>query len=388
MSWIHRRLDNLDSSKGSGRLLILTLVSLSHGVNHSFWVLIPALAPLILEEFQLTYTGAGTLFAVYLVTYSLGQLPVGMLAHRFSQGRLMGAGLMITALGMVLTVFAPNFYAILAFQALAGFGGAFHHPLALNIISDIFPLGTRGRVLGVHGFASAASFTITSATALLLASQGWRFPILSFSALAAGLGVLMIVFIRMEIRREAAQPLDVIRLPRFRRVLAMFGLFSFGERSVVSFIPLLLVFLYGLTFEEAGWWYFLFFFAGMVSQPLVGYLTDRVGWRRMAFGGFLFSGLCVVAIAFGLAVSPILLLTGAAILAMFVVQDVMATDVVPEKGRGFGFGLLFTASVGMASVSNMATGLAVDGLGFPPTYSILAIIILLQIPILLGLRKH
>ena len=168
----------------------------------------------------------------------------------------------------------------------------------------------------------------------------------------------------------------------------MFGLYNFGERGVVSFLPLLLVFLYGLTFEEAGWWYFLFFLAGMAGQPLVGYLSDRVGWRRMAFGGFLFSGLCVVAIAFGLAVSPILLLAGAAVLAVFVIQDVMATEVVPEEGRGFGFGLLFTVAIGLASVSNMVTGLAVDGLGFPPTYSILAIIILLQIPVLLSLRKH
>jgi MFS family permease len=371
-----------------GQFSILIFISLSHAINHSFWVLIPTLSPLILREFQLTYVGAGTLFAVYLAAYGLGQLPVGMLAHRFSRSLLMGVGLMITALGMILTVLAPNFYAILAFQALAGFGGAAHHPLALYLISEAFPRGKRGRVLGVHGFASAVSFTVTPMAAVLLSSQGWRLPILAFSALAAIVGFLIMIFIRMEVKRVVTPPLDVIRLPGFRRLLAMFGLFTVGERGVINFLPLLLVFLYGLTIEEAGWWYSLFFLAGMIGQPLLGYLTDWVGWKRMAFGGLVASALLVVTIAFGWAVSPVLMLAGMAIMFMVVVHDVAATEVVPEEGRGVGYGLLYTVSIGMASVSAAATGLVVEGLGFPVAYSILALIFLLEIPLLLGLKKH
>jgi MFS family permease len=183
-------------------------------------------------------------------------------------------------------------------------------------------------------------------------------------------------------------PLDVIRLPGFRRLLAMFGLFTVGERGVINFLPLLLVFLYGLTIEEAGWWYSLFFLAGMIGQPLLGYLTDWVGWKRMAFGGLVASALLVVTIAFGWAVSPVLMLAGMAIMFMVVVHDVAATEVVPEEGRGVGYGLLYTVSIGMASVSAAATGLVVEGLGFPVAYSILALIFLLEIPLLLGLKKH
>ena len=107
----------------------------------------------------------------------------------------------------------------------------------------------------------------------------------------------------------------------------------------------------------------------------------------MAFGGLLASTALVVAVAYGWAVSPALVLAGAALLSTIVVHDIVATEVVPEEGRGFGFGLLFTVSIGLASISTAATGLAVEGLGFPPAYSILALIFLLEIPLLLGLKK-
>ena len=203
-----------------GRGTALTLISPSHAVNHSFWVLIPTLSPLILREYGLGFVGAGILFAVYLAAYSLGQLPIGLLANRVSRSLLMGAGLIVTAVGMALTTAAPSFELVLAFQALAGLGGAAHHPLALHLISDVFPPGSRGRALGIHGFASSVSFAVTPAVGVTLASEGWRPPLLFFSGFALLVGVLIAVLIRTEARRIEVSPLQVLRVPGFRRLLA------------------------------------------------------------------------------------------------------------------------------------------------------------------------
>ncbi|HID18086.1 TPA: MFS transporter, partial [Candidatus Bathyarchaeota archaeon] len=121
-------------SKSSSRSLqTLLSISISHAVNHSFWILVPALSPMILEEFKLTYVEAGIVFSVFLATYAVGQIPVGALAGRFNPAKLMGFGLLLSAIGMLLTATAPNYYAILAFQAFAGLGGSAHHPLSLHL---------------------------------------------------------------------------------------------------------------------------------------------------------------------------------------------------------------------------------------------------------------
>jgi MFS family permease len=236
------------------------LVSLSHALNHSFWVLIPALTPLILKELNLTYTGAGIIFSVYLATYAAGQIPLGILSQRISRPLIMGVGLLISSLGMALTSIAPDYYSILAFQALAGFGGSAHHPLALYLISDIFPKHRLGRALSIHGISSSLSFTVTPMAAAVMLNLGWSLPLLVFSALAARAGILIILFIRIKPSKvkEKAAFTKLLRNPAFGKLLAIYGLFSLGERGAINFLPLMLIAFYQVATREAGWWFSLF----------------------------------------------------------------------------------------------------------------------------------
>mgnify|MGYP000241626633 CR=1 FL=1 len=369
----------------------LILVSLSHAINHSFWVLIPTLTPLILEELNLTYVGAGTIFSVYLAAYAAGQIPLGFLAHKVSRPIIMGSGLIISSIGTALTAIAPDYYAILAFQALAGFGGAAHHPLALYLISDVFPQHRLGRALSLHGVSSSISFAITPMAAVAMLGLGWRFPLLAFSALAAVAGILIIAFIRVKPEKVRETPVfsRLLRSPDFGKLLATYGLFSLGQRGIVNFLPLMLAALYQVTVSEAGWWFSIFFFLGLAGQPLVGYLSDRFGWRKIIFSFLAASSAAVMGFALQIPFWFLVAATGLFMMPMVILHELSAIEFMPEEVRGIGFGILFTVGVALASVSTTLTGFLVDSLWFPATYAILATIFLLEIPIFLSLsRKH
>ena len=373
------------------RTSILTLVSLSHALNHSFWILIPALTPLILKELNLTFTDAGIIFSVYLATYAAGQIPLGILSERVSRPLIMGAGLLISSLGMALTSIAQDYYAILFFQALAGFGGSAHHPLALYLISDIFPKNKLGRALSIHGISSSLSFTITPIAAAVMLSLGWRIPLLVFSALAAGAGILIIAFIRIKpsgARGEAAFS-RLLRNPAFGKLLAAYGLFSLGERGVINFLPLMLIAFYQVTTGDAGWWFSVFFLLGLVGQPLVGYLADMFGWRKIIFCFLLFSSFTVAAFSLRLPFQLLVAVSGLLLIPMVILHELSAIEFMPEELRAAGFGILLTVAMALASASTTLTGILIDNLWFPATYLILALMFILEIPIFLNLiRKH
>ncbi len=353
-------------------------------------MIIPALAPLILKDLKLTYLDAGAVFAVYLATYAAGQIPVGLLAAKVNRSLLMGGGLLVTALGTLLTALAPNYLAILLFQALAGLGGAAHHPLALYLISEVYPRERRGRALGVHGFSSSLSFTLTPLAVAALTCYGWRMPLICFSALAALTGLLIMAFIHAG-RGPGEDPSTYVRLLKsreFQRLLTLFACFSTGERGLISFLPLFLIFLYGFTVEQAGWWYSLFFLAGLAGQPLIGYLADRLGWRKVILTLLTASIILILGIASGRLHQAFLVVLGFTLMSSVVLHDIAAAYMVPEKARGLGFGLIFTVGIAFASLSAGFTGFLAESLGFQPAYMLLTIPFLLEIPILVGLRRR
>jgi MFS family permease len=345
---------------------------------------------MILEEFELTYVEAGIVFSVFLATYAVGQIPVGALAGRFNPARLMGFGLLLSAIGMLLTATAPNYYAILAFQALAGLGGSAHHPLSLHLISEVFPRERRGKALGIHGFSSSLGFTLTPAAVAVLAPWGWRIPLVLFSALgfAAGIFILLAVTPMVKPVEKPIALKALFQVYGFKRLLSMFMMMTLAVRGVGNFLPLFLIAIYGIPAAQTGYYYALFYIMGM-SQPLMGYLADRVERRKFMLIMLASSVTLITAMALAPWENPIPLVVaaGMAVWSLIMLHDALATDLTPREAWGLGYGIIFTASMASASISSTLTGLFIEGLGFTPTYIILALILLAEIPLLASLRR-
>jgi MFS family permease len=90
---------------------------------------------------------AGLWTTAFLFTYMLTAPLFGWLADRFSRWILIGLGVAVWSLASGWSGLATSFAVLLATRVFVGIGEAAYGPAAPTIISDVYPLKDRGRVL-------------------------------------------------------------------------------------------------------------------------------------------------------------------------------------------------------------------------------------------------
>jgi len=374
----------------SRRRRVLTLCSLVHGFNHSYWVILPPLLPIIISEFEISTLKAGLLASAFFLPYAAFQLPVGYIADRADRRLLIGLGLLLSATGTTLTGFAPNYGALLLLQALAGLGGATYHPAALALIAHFFPSEERGRATGFHGISTNLSFFITPVAVIYMAAWGWRTPFLIFGLLGAAVSAVFLLLIGRQAgstiteRREGMRAL--LRSSSFLRLAGISSSIAVVDRGIVTFLPLFFTVVYGFGVISAGQALALFFLSGLAGQLLGGYLTDRIDRKLLL--AILLTVIGSATVALALAPSPLLALLMLATLAVaifssFPLTETVATTLFPATSRASGLGVYFTICIGIGAVSPYVIGDAIASLGYQPAYIILALVAFAGIPLTL-----
>lgn len=90
---------------------------------------------------------AGLWTTAFLFTYMLTAPLFGLLADRFSRWMLIGLGVAVWSLASGWSGLATSFAVLLATRIFVGIGEAAYGPAAPTLISDVYPLKSRGRVL-------------------------------------------------------------------------------------------------------------------------------------------------------------------------------------------------------------------------------------------------
>ena len=89
----------------------------------------------------------GLLSTAFIVTYMLFAPLFGRLAERYSRWALVGVGICVWSLASGASGLAATFLVLLGTRCFVGIGEAAYGPVAPAIISDLFPIQLRGRVL-------------------------------------------------------------------------------------------------------------------------------------------------------------------------------------------------------------------------------------------------
>jgi EmrB/QacA subfamily drug resistance transporter len=88
-------------------------------------------------------------FAVYLLTTSVGTPIFGKLADLFGRKAIMTVGMALFLVGSTLCGLAQSMGTLIAFRALQGLGAGAVLPVAITIVGDLYELKERGRVQGI-----------------------------------------------------------------------------------------------------------------------------------------------------------------------------------------------------------------------------------------------
>lgn len=167
---------------GARRALILLLsINLFNYVDR---YVLAAVEPLIREHFGATKAQMGWLATAFLLSYMFAAPVFGWLGDRMSRWVLVGVGVILWSLASGGSGLATSLGLLLVTRCFVGVGEAAYGPVAPTILSDLYPVAVRGRVLSWFYLAipvgSALGYVVGGQIAALAGGEAnreaWRWP--------------------------------------------------------------------------------------------------------------------------------------------------------------------------------------------------------------------
>ena len=134
------------------------------------------------REFGVSATAMGWLVTGFLLTYMIFAPVFGVLADRTSRWKLIGISLIIQSLASGGSGLAGTYLILLVMRCSVGIGEAAYGPAAPALLSDMFPVEKRGRILAFFYAAipvgSALGYAVGGAMREMTGDWRWAFYVL------------------------------------------------------------------------------------------------------------------------------------------------------------------------------------------------------------------
>lgn len=195
-------------------LSLLVLINLFHYIDRQ---VLAAVEPQIRETFfaaenRYAMAVTGILGTAFLISYMIAAPALGWLADRFSRWILIGCAVILWSLASGASGLAATFSILLVTRILVGIGESGFGPAAPTVLTDLFPLETRGRVLAVFCAAipvgNALGYVIGG---LVTEHWGWRWAFYAVTPPGILLGILC--FFQRDPRASQSRPIMQRRWP-------------------------------------------------------------------------------------------------------------------------------------------------------------------------------
>jgi len=371
----------------------------SHFSHHvATGVLVPLL-PLLRESFGLNYFQSGILVSSFSLAYGVGQVPMAILADRFSRRLVIILGLIGVSIAGIFVSFTRAFWQMVPFFVLMGLLGGTYHAPASSFIAQNIPSEKRGKALGMHVTGGSASFLLTPAMALGIASvfESWRpsFFILALPALIAG-AVIWFTTIepagdnflaaggqREDSRKRVVFEEDDKSQITWLEIMRAIGILvcititmNVVFASINSYLPLYMVDHHGISPKWAGIVVSLIAGAGIIGSPIGGALSDRLGRKELILFSLALSGPLLFAITKSPPWIPLILslfFYGLTISSRMPTTESLIADVVPVGRRTTVLGVYFFMSMETSGVVTPIIGRLLDRYDLDPVFTGIAV---------------
>lgn len=271
------------------KLVVWLLAFLQFTVVLDFMILSP-LGPVVMPALRIDASRFGFVVSAYAFSAGIAGLLAAGFADKFDRKRLLLVFYGGFLLGTLLCGIAPTYHFLLAARVVTGLFGGVISSISYAIVADLFPLSSRGRVMGTIQSAFAASQVMGIPVGLFLANHfGWNGPFL----LIAGVGLVVgaVIATRLEpVRDHLATAhhrhplLHLFGIATNRRYLVGFAatmLTATGGFMLQPFASNFGVHNLGVALDRLPLLYMAGGVTGMVAGPWLGRLADRMGKFRL-----------------------------------------------------------------------------------------------------------
>lgn len=353
---------------------ILFTISFTHLLNDMMQSVIPAIYPLMKENYHLSFTQIGLITFTFQLTASLLQPFVGHFTDKTPRPYSLAIGMGFTLTGLISLSLASSFIAILISVSLIGIGSSVFHPESSRV-AHLASGGKKGLAQSIFQLGGNAGSALGPLLAALIIVPYGQFNIIWFT-LAAILGIIVLARVGTWYKAH----LDLKKKNKTATVAASHRTLS--KASVITSLAILLILIFSKYFYMASMSsYFTFylidkfhvsvqqsqihlfiFLAAVAAGTLIGGpLGDRFGRKYIIWisilGAAPFTLLLPYANLFWCGVLSVII--GVIIASAFSAILVYATELVPGK-VGMIAGLFFGFAFGMGGLGSAVLGKLAD----------------------------
>ena len=152
----------------------LVLLTAVYTINVSDQFLLSSMFPLLKREFDLSDTALGILSGSYLISVTLGTVPFGALADRYSRTRIIAWGTAFWGITMIFTGMASGFVMLLLGRMVLGLWDPCDNPTSQSLLADYYPVNQRSKVMGIYQMGQLTGFFLLPIGGLMGQAWGWR----------------------------------------------------------------------------------------------------------------------------------------------------------------------------------------------------------------------
>jgi predicted MFS family arabinose efflux permease len=275
------------------KFVVAVLAFLQFTLVLDFMMLAP-LGALVIPALKITTSQFGVLVSSYAFSAGVSGLLTAGFADRFDRKKLLLFFYCGFLVGTLLCGVATSYTFLLLARMVTGLFAGVVGSVSFAIVTDLFPLSMRGRVMGVIQSAFAASSVLGLPIALVLSNHfGWNSPYLMIVVVGAFAGVAIRAWLRPVDEHLKQHPdrsplhhlLTTLGNRRYLLGFAATGLLTVGGFMLMPFASVFNVNNVGLPIEKLPLLYLITGAFSIVMGPLIGRASDAFGkFRVFVFG--------------------------------------------------------------------------------------------------------
>lgn len=274
-------------------LIVALLALVQFTIILDFMIMSP-LGAIMMPALNITAAQFGVAVSAYAFSAGISGILAAGFADRFDRKRLLLFFYVGFTLGTALCAVAPNFHVLLLGRIVSGLFGGVMGSIVLAIITDLFALHLRGRVMGLVQTAFAASQVLGIPVGLFL-SNHWNWHVcfaalvgLSIVAMAAILMVMKPVNEHLGLNPDQnafRHLIATVRQPRYLLAFSVTTLLATGGFMMMPFGSAFTVHNLGIDIVHLPTIYLVSGLFSIFMGPLVGKASDAFGkFPTFAFG--------------------------------------------------------------------------------------------------------
>jgi sugar phosphate permease len=392
------------------RHTVLAVLFVSWIVSFMDRMVMSVAIPYIAVDFHLSPLAMGVVMSAFFASYSISQVPGGLLADIFGVRKIGTIALLWWSAFTAITGAVGNLTQMIIARLLFGLGEGIYPACVFKSVAVWFPPKERATANGVRFAASPLGSALSPLVVVgIMSLWGWRAAFYSLFLPGVLISLLVWIFVRdkpsessrvspqelVEIEQEAGvatrnpqmtgKLFRVIKEPVVLKCFAVLFFFDIAYWGFATWLPTYLVRARGFTMTQMGLAASLPFFAGAIACVLGGWISDKFyssNRRRPIIAAQLLSALLLY-LTFTAASTTMLVisqtLAGFCLNFFFTAFWALPMNTVPREVMGVASGFINMAGQIAAFISPIVFGYLVGVAGGNYDLSFIFLIVLLLV---------